>query len=225
MNSFVIPLFSAAWFLQAFANLSFILTLLLIGRVLSKPNKYKFAEMIGFLIFFQLYVTQFYFDSLGLWSRDTLPLEFCSLMSMIAGISLYTRNHWFYEISLFLGMITPCAAFVFPAIHCGTDPFIMFLYFFSHCLTVFAPLYCTFILGMRPRVFGWYRSIAHFIGVVPVMMTTNYAFGTNFMFLAEQPIVGDTLIIGAWPTYIFVWMALIALGSFVLSACMRKHPL
>lgn len=225
METVIIPLFTRIWWMQITANLCFVLALFLLGVAVPKKYRVPYAQLISFLIFFQIIATQFYFEAQGFWSRDALPFEFCSFMGVIGAIALYTRNHWFYEISLFLGIVPPSMAFIFPCIYCGKDATITLLYFFSHCLTVFAPLYCTFILGMRPRVFGWYRAIGHFVGILPIMMVTNYVFGTNYMYLFDPPMVGERFVIGQWPFYIVFWVAMFAFVSFLISSCMKKHPL
>ena len=225
METLVIPVLSSLWWTQIMVNFFLVIGLLLFGVTLPKRQQMVYARLVGFVIFFQIYATQFYFESQGFWSKEALPFEFCSIMAAIGGIALYTRNQWFYEISLFLGIVPPTMAFIFPCIYGGKDEVITLLYFFSHCLTIFAPLYCTFNLGMRPRVFGWYRALGNFIIILPIMMMTNYVLKTNYMYLFDPPMVAEKLVFGQWPYYIFFWIIMIGSVSYLISSCMKKHPL
>ncbi len=224
MDVLTVPIFSQYWVIAVVLNITFIVSILILGRLFPMGWRAKFGECIGFVLVFILFYHQIYFNYRGLWTIRVLPLEYCSLMAMSAVIALYTRSPGFYELTLFLGIIPPLQALIVPAIYQGEDRVIFYLFFLSHSLSILAPLYLTFVLGMRPRIYSWYKSTLPFSFVVPVLICMNKVLQTNYMFLLEKPMVTHPMNFGSWPFYIFFWAGLLLMFSFLISCCLRKQP-
>lgn len=84
----------------------------------------------------------------------------------------------------------------------GTDPILMFDYFFVHGGLIAIPLYCVFILGMRPRKWAWFKSFLYLQIFVVFVGLVDYLLGANYMYLAVKPKVENPFLIGDWPYYI-----------------------
>ncbi len=210
---------SGLWFFQ-WSVVLFILGGLSLGAaLLSREERVKFGQIIGFCLLFLVYFKQFYYGYLGIWSLHVLPLELCNFMTFSAIFCLYTKDQWCYELSIFLGIIAPIQAFVSPAILYGSDLILFLIYYIEHILVVFAPIYLTFFLGMRPRKLSWFKTPMAFSLVVPFIMVLNYLFDTNFMFLAVRPDLSHPFNFGDWPLYILVWIGALLASSFVISRC------
>ena len=219
-----IPFGSFIWYLQMTANVSFIALLVLIGVLLPKRIRFRYGELIGFSLLFFTFITQFYLDTMGVWSIRALPFELCNFISFAAVIALYTRNQWAYELCLFVGIVGPFQAFITPAVFQGGDNIIMAIFFLTHSLIIFTPFYLTFVVKMRPRAFAWFKTPTAFASViVPTLMSYNMVFETNHMFLAQRPIIDHPMNFGQWPLYIVLWFLILLGFSFLISLLFRQN--
>ena len=152
MDHAVIPPFGFDWFFWNTLTLFFILCIVLIP--LNKSDKFKF----NFTIFFALLMAveyvfiQGYFVGKGIWTpQDSLPFHLCRLMLFNTIILLFTRNQIAFELILFIGMVGGFHSLMTPELTHGSDLVLLIDYFLVHGGLVTAPLYCIFVLGMRPR--------------------------------------------------------------------------
>jgi len=150
--------------------------------------------------------------------KTVLPLELCDAAMVLAVVTLLRPRRATAEVVYFwagsgslLAMATPDLAWDFPRWE--------FVVFFGlHGLVLVATLVLVFGLGLRPRpgapwrVFGITAGWAAFVGLVDLVL------GTNFMYLRHKPTVGTPLDwMGPWPVYIGV-SAGVALVLFHLLA-------
>ena len=84
----------------------------------------------------------------------------------------------------------------------GTDPVLMFDYFIVHGGLIAIPLYCIFVLGMKPRKKAWFKSFLYLQIFVICVGLIDYLLGANYMYLAVKPNVENPFLIGDWPFYI-----------------------
>jgi len=146
--------------------------------------------------------------------KTVLPLELCDAAMVLAVVTLLRPRRVTAEVVYFwaasgsiLAMLTPDLAWDFPRWE--------FVVFFGlHGLVLAAALVLVFGLGLRPRpgapwrVFGITAGWAAFVGLVDLVL------GTNFMYLREKPSVATPLDwMGPWPVYVGVG-AVVALAAF-----------
>ena len=141
----------------------------------------------------------------------SLPLQLCDFAWIAAIVALWTR-HWaatalvyFWGLTLTIqGILTPSLTELFP------DPR-YFMFWGMHFFTVWAAVYLTFGLGVRPT----WRSYRFTVAATAVWAVTVMAFnalaGTNYGYLNRKPAVGTLLdLFGPWPGYVVVEIALVA---------------
>lgn len=213
MYSEIIPIFSPLWCKYTIVfSISFIVLLLL------AKTSYKelIANALGFFLFFDLIFVQLIKHSSGMWTFDTaLPLQFCSVMSVAAGVALITRWRWTFELILFLGMVAPFQAILSPGFAFSHRAFVL-SYYMSHGVTIVAPLFLIAGFGMKPRVHSWWKvplTFAFFL--IPVSLV-NYFGKANYMFLMRPPELKNPLILGEWPYYVIVWVFMLLAASCVI---------
>ena len=143
--------------------------------------------------------------------NKSLPLQLCDFAWIAAIVALWTR-HWaatalvyFWGLTLTIqGIVTPSLTDLFPHPQ-------YFMFWGMHFFTVWAAVYLTFGLGVRPT----WRSYRFTLSVTAVwavaVMTFNAVTGTNYGYLNRKPAVGTLLDwFGPWPGYVVVEIALVA---------------
>jgi len=204
MNEHVVMLpFSEEWFLWNSITTFFIILITVVSRNAKPEFKNKLATLMGILIALESILIQFYYFQQGVWTpQDSLPFHLCRLMWFNSIIVLLTRNQIAFELLLFVGMIGGMHSMLTPEFTHGTDPVLMFDYFLVHGGLIAIPMYCVFVLGMRPRKWAWLKSVLYLQIFVVSIGLIDYLLGANYMYLAVKPNVENPFLIGDWPYYI-----------------------
>jgi len=204
MNEHVVMLpFSNEWFLWNSITTFFIILITVVSRNAKPDFKNKLAIIMGVFIALESILIQFYYLKVGVWTaQDSLPLHLCRLMWFNSIIVLLTRNQIAFELLLFVGMIGGLHSMLTPEFTHGTDPVLMFDYFIVHGGLIAIPLYCIFVLGMKPRKKAWFKSFLYLQIFVVIVGLIDYALDANYMYLAVKPNVENPFLIGDWPFYI-----------------------
>ena len=203
MDHVVISPFGVEWFFWNILTLFFISLLVLIP--LNKSDKFKsnFTTFFALLMAFEYLFIQSYFVYKGIWSpQDSLPFHLCRLMLFNTIILLFTRNQIAFELLLFIGMVGGFHSLMTPELTHGSDLVLLIDYFLVHGGLVAAPIYCIFVLGMRPRKMAWLKSFFYLQFFVVAVAIIDYFLGANYMYLAVKPVVNNPFLIGDWPYYI-----------------------
>jgi len=204
MNEHVVMLpFSNEWFLWNSITTFFIILITVVSRNAKPDFKNKLATIMGVFIALESVLIQFYYLKVGVWTaQDSLPFHLCRLMWFNSIIVLLTRNQIAFELLLFVGMIGGLHSMLTPEFTHGTDPVLMFDYFIVHGGLIAIPLYCIFVLGMKPRKKAWFKSFLYLQIFVICVGLIDYLLGANYMYLAVKPNVENPFLIGDWPFYI-----------------------
>ena len=203
MNHVVISPFGFDWFFWNILTLFFILFIVLIPRNQSDKFKSNCTTFFALLLVFEYIFIQSYFVYKGIWTlQDSLPFHLCRLMLFNTIILLFNRNQIAFELMLFVGMVGGFHSLMTPELTHGSDLVLLVDYFLVHGGLVAAPLYCIFVLGMRPRKMAWIKSFFHLQFFVVVVAIIDYILGANYMYLAFKPQVNNPFLIGDWPYYI-----------------------
>ena len=203
MDHVVISPFGVEWFFWNILTLFFILLLVLIPRNKSDKFKSNFTTFFALLMAFEYLFIQSYFVYKGIWTpQDSLPFHLCRLMLFNTIILLFTRNQIAFELLLFIGMVGGFHSLMTPELTHGSDLVLLIDYFLVHGGLVAAPLYCIFVLGMRPRKMAWLKSFFYLQFFVVIVAIIDYVLGANYMYLAVKPVVNNPFLVGDWPYYI-----------------------
>tara|TARA_B100001057_G_scaffold459456_1_gene509619 strand:- start:7152 stop:7844 length:693 start_codon:yes stop_codon:yes gene_type:complete len=203
MDHVVIYPFGVKWFFWNILTFFFISLLVLIPRNKSFKFKSNFTTFFALLMAFEYLFIQSYFVYKGIWTpQDSLPFHLCRLMLFNTIILLFTRNQIAFELLLFIGMVGGFHSLMTPELTHGSDLVLLIDYFLVHGGLVAAPLYCIFVLGMRPRKMAWLKSFFYLQFFVFIVAIIDYVLGANYMYLAVKPVVNNPFLIGDWPYYI-----------------------
>ena len=168
------------------------------------PDKRKILMMIlGFTLISIELMQQLYLNHLGLWSLKTsLPIHLCGISGILAGIMMFRSSHYGFEFLALIGSPGALHALLTPQLNHGTIPFLIFKYYVSHAGIVLVPLFLAIVLGYRIKRSSWYRVLLLCQVLLIIIGLTNYFIGSNYMYLAEKPLVNNPMVVGEWPWYI-----------------------
>ena len=168
------------------------------------PDKRNILMMImGFTLISIELMQQFYLNHLGLWSLKTsLPIHLCGISGILAGIMMFRSSHYGFEFLALIGSPGALHALLTPQLNHGTIPFLIFKYYVSHAGIVLVPLFLAVVLGYRIKRSSWYRVLLLCQVLLIIIGLTNYFIGSNYMYLAEKPLVNNPMVVGEWPWYI-----------------------
>ena len=138
--------------------------------------------------------------------------------------ALCRRSQVAYEIAYFWGIVGTLNALLTPDIVWPFPSYGFIGYFTSHCGVLWAVLYATWALGLRPtwrsmwRAFLWIHITAAGLALVNLALggRPNLEEGANYAFLCSPPMADTPFIIGDWPWYLLILEG-VALGLFVLA--------
>ena len=168
------------------------------------PDKRKILMMIlGFTLISIELMQQLYLNHLGLWSLKTsLPIHLCGISGILAGIMMFRSSHYGFEFLALIGSPGALHALLTPQLNHGTIPFLIFKYYVSHVGIILVPLFFAIVLGYRIKRSSWYRVLLLCQVLLIIIGLTNYFIGSNYMYLAEKPLVNNPMVVGEWPWYI-----------------------
>ena len=210
------PLSNLWWQVNSITILS-IITLLFCAKKINSQYLEKFTLLVGVILSFRVVFMQIYQLYIGQWvAASSIPIHLCGLSSILAGILMFKRSQFAYECLFYWGLAGAAQSLLTPEFTLGKDDLIIFLdYFISHGGIIFAALYLTIILKMRPRPKSWFSVFLFSQVLIPIVGFLNWILNANYMYLCEKPIVENPLVIGDWPYYI-IFIELIALINFWL---------
>ena len=134
----------------------------------------------------------------------SVPLQLCDLAELTAAYALWSQRHWAFALTYYWGLVLSSQALITPDVGAPDFPSHGFLTFFAlHVLVVWAAIYLTWGLGMRP---GWrsYRfAIVATLAWAAFTFTFNTIAGTNYGYLNRKPPTASLLdVLGPWPVYL-----------------------
>ena len=203
MDHAVMSPFGFEWFFWNLLTLFCILLVVLIPR--NKSDKFisNFTIIFAVLMVFEYISIQSYFVFNDIWTlQDSLPFHLCRLMVFNTIFLLLSRNQISFELLLFVGMVGGFHSLMTPELTHGSNLFLLIDYFVVHGGLVAAPLYCIFVLGMRPRKMSWLKSFFYLQFFVVLVAIINSILDANYMYLAVKPEANNPFLIGDWPYYV-----------------------
>lgn len=164
----------------------------------------QFAVTFGFMA---VWLTPPLFDL-----RQSLPLQLSDWLRVISAYALWSRRRWAVAITYYWGLTLNPQAMITPDLHPDVAPALEFAsYWIQHVLVMWAAVYLTWGLTLRPSWRGYRTTLAVTVVWAVVVGTVNRVLGTNYGFLNAKP-GGPSLLdlMGDWPWYLLVTFGLLA---------------
>lgn len=171
-----------------------------------KKIRYFFA---GWLLFLEL-LYHFHYWLYGMFS---VPLHICSFGAMFSIGLLLTNKQKYFNVLFFVGICGGTLALVIPN-SLGYTYYNMryYHYILLHMSIIIVPVYYFRAYGLRVQFKDVIQTYIKVLCVLPLVVTVNYVFNKNYMFIGEKPRVLFN-VLPVWPYYIFVF-AFIAVFLF-----------
>ena len=216
LHHYVVAPGSEEWWQMNLGFLLFGVALFWISKKQSAESRQKqIAIFMALVLGLNVLVSHVYFASQGMWTlQNNLPLHLCAMSEILAVFMLLTRSQFIYELLIFwsAGAIH---AFITPELTHGYGTYQVLAYCVSHGGVILVALYATWVMGLEPRKFSWFKVFLFTQLCLPVIGFINYLCGSNYMYLAQKPGANNPFVIGEWPWYI-VGLELVVLVHFYL---------
>jgi hypothetical integral membrane protein (TIGR02206 family) len=147
----------------------------------------------------------------GQWGiKYSLPLQLCDLAAIAAIWALWSYSSTAFALVYFWGLTLTSQAFVSPELTGPDFPSAEFVSFFGmHSLVLWAVIYLTWGVGLRPDWRSYRVAVLVTIGWGVTMFAVNRAAGTNYGFLNAKPLAASLLdVLGPWPWYLLTELVL-----------------
>jgi hypothetical integral membrane protein (TIGR02206 family) len=206
---------SLVWFALNLALVISLLASIGLSKNWNESQIRRFGRGLALLLLGNLLLRQGVLAWTGEWTaHNSLPLQMCSFSVLWAAITLWTGHPLVYEFLLFWGA-GALHSFLTPELDDGGSLYNHIEYTISHAGILVAGCYATLRMGLKPRPRSWLRIFAYTQVVLPVIGLVNYALDSNYMYIAQRPLVDNPFLVGPWPWYI-VGLEFAALLHFVL---------
>lgn len=141
----------------------------------------------------------------------SVPLRLTDLATMVCAYALWSQRHWAYALTYYWGLVLSSQALISPVLTGPDFPSVGFLAFWSiHLLVVWAAIYLTWGLGMRPTWRSYRMVTVVSITWAIVTMGFNAVAGSNYGFLDRKPSTASLFdVMGPWPWYVVTAAALV----------------
>jgi len=169
------------------------------------PAQYRTSRVFAVVFGVFLLPLQLFWMLPSQWGiGHSLPLQLCDLAAFAAVWALWSHSQTAFALTYFWGLTLTAQAFVTPELNGPDFPALEFIMFFGlHCLVVWAGIYLTWGVGLRPDWRSYRIAVFATLGWGVVMFVFNRAMETNYGFLNAKPLAGSLLdVLGPWPWYL-----------------------
>lgn len=172
---------------------------------------------VGWILIISRLSLDFWYIQTGQWSlTSSLPLELCSIASIMCGVMLLTKNRHLFEVFYFIALAGAIQAILTPDLNFGFPQFRYIQFFFDHLLLITAPLIMIWLYGFKINQKSLVKSFITLNGIAAVVFIMNTILSANYMFLNHKPNSASLLdFLGPYPYYILS-LELVAILIFTI---------
>ena len=142
--------------------------------------------------------------------QTTLPLQLCDFAWIAAVVALWTHRPTPVALTYYWGLALTTQALITPALNLDFPDPKFIAYWGMHLLIVWAAIFLTWGLGLHPNWRDYGRTVAITFTWAATVFCFNVVVGTNYGFLNRKPATSILDLLGPWPTYVLVEIALVA---------------
>lgn len=148
--------------------------------------------------------------------QSSLPLELCSIASLICGIMLITQNKQLFEVFYFIAIGGAIQAILTPDLNFGFPQYRYIQFFLDHMLLFISPLLMIWLYNYTITRKSLIKSFIVLNIIAGIVFIINGLLSANYMFLRQKPSAASLLdLLGPYPFYILS-LELVTLGIFFI---------
>jgi hypothetical integral membrane protein (TIGR02206 family) len=168
---------------------------------------FAIVQLIVTLGFMIIWMVPTFFDL-----HQSLPLQLSDLLRLVTAYALWSRRPWAFGLTYYWGLTLNPQAILTPDLQLDVAPALQFAsYWLQHVLVMWAAVYLTWGLGLRPAWRNYRQALAVTVGWAAIVFGINRLLGTNYGYLNGKPGGASLLdLMGGWPWYLLVALAVLA---------------
>jgi hypothetical integral membrane protein (TIGR02206 family) len=151
-------------------------------------------------------------------AQNALPLHYCDVAGICAGLALWINRQSIREIAYFFGLAGTLQGLITPALEVAFPAPRFFLFFLLHGGVVVTSLHLALGMGFRPRPDAPLRMLRVSACYALLAGAANALLGTNYGFVCAKPPVASLMdFLGPWPWYVLVLFGIAGVFYWVLA--------
>ncbi len=196
----------------------FVLVTVYMLRQQLTPYRRIIRITIGILLIFSRLSLDFWYVKTGEWTlSSSLPLELCSIASLISGIMLLTKSRFLFEVLYFIAIGGAMQAILTPALDFGFPQYRYIQFFADHTMLMLAPLILMWFYHFKLTWKSVGKAFVTINVIAGIVFLTNQLIGANYMFLTKKPSTASLLdVLGPYPYYLLSLEAIVLIIFVVL---------
>lgn len=146
----------------------------------------------------------------------SVPLQLCDVAELTAAYALWSQRQWAFALAYYWGLVLSSQALITPDIGTAEEgapdfPNHLFVTFFTlHVLVVWAAIYLTWGLRMRPTWRSYRFAVIASLTWAAFTFVFNVIANTNYGYLNRKPPTESLLdVLGPWPLYLLTEIAIV----------------
>lgn len=207
-------------------DLTHLITITVIGLVLIMVFSYRkkltlyrhpIRITMGWLLIISRLSLDIWYITTDQWTIETsLPVELCSIASLLAGIMLLTKSKFLFEVLYFIAIGGAMMAIATPDLVYGFPQYRYLQFFIDHTMLILAPLLMIWLYRYKLTLRSMFKSFLFLNGLAGIVYVINTILSANYMFLLRKPSGASLLdLLGPYPYYLLS-LEVIALILFFL---------
>lgn len=186
----------------------FIISFILLSIFLLRRYLHPYRRVIYITVALILLLSRISLDCwyilTGTWTiNSSLPLELCSIASLLCVIMLLTRNKFLLEVLYFIAVGGSMQALLTPDLYFGFPQYRYIQFFLDHLLLLLAPLLMIWLDNYAITVKSIIKSWFFLNFIAFIVSCFNYLLEANYMFLMYKPSNPSLLdLLGNHPYYL-----------------------
>jgi hypothetical integral membrane protein (TIGR02206 family) len=144
--------------------------------------------------------------------QQSVPLQLSDVLRLVTAYALWSRRAWAFALTYYWGLTLNPQAILTPDLQLDVAPALEFTsYWLQHVLVMWAAVYLTWGLGLRPNWRSYRQALAVTVGWAGLVFVLNRLLRTNYGYLNGKPSGASLLdLMGGWPWYLLVGLAVLA---------------
>lgn len=182
-----------------------------------RPHRRIIYVSVALVLLLSRISLDFWYVRTGSWDISlSLPLELCSIASLLSAFMLLTRNKFLVEVLYFIAIAGSLQALVTPELYFGFPQYRFIQFFIDHFLLLLSPLLVIWLDNCKIKALSIIKAWLFLNGLALVVFFLNYLLQANYMFLMHKPSTPSLLdLLGEHPFYLLS-LEIIALILFLI---------
>lgn len=182
------------------------------------PYRRSIRITIGILLIINRISLDIWYVSTGMWDiRTSLPIELCSIASLVCAIMLFTKSRVLFEVFYFLAIGGAVQAILTPDLDFGFPQYRYIQFFTDHFMLILAPLIMIWLYHYTITLKSVLKAFLAINGIAAVVFIVNITLSANYMFLIHKPSGGSLLdFLGPYPYYLLSLEGIALIIFFIL---------